>query len=194
MDKEVKRDLNTSTGLFSSGVWPRLQKKIGGGTLISVESIDSDLARALDMFAGIDFFRIDGNSRGVQSIASRCQWTNINPNKPYDSFTIRLSRDTGSKTEFAKRVEAMDSGEFLFPFYTCQAYFYGPKPKLLISAGVIKTRDLFEYLLNQDYLHHRRTTNATFIFANWSDVRDFYHIDIIRPSIDNQYSLQLGSM
>jgi hypothetical protein len=139
-------DLRESQRDFQEIVWPRIAPLLGGGRLVSVEEESPKTKQLLDLFAGIDAWHIQDQHLRMRGIASRVQW--IWPGRPpYDTFTIRWRRNNGSATEFEKRLAAMrDNGKWLFPYLTCQAYLTENHPRQLLSAAVIRTRDLFEHV------------------------------------------------
>jgi hypothetical protein len=125
---------------------------------------DVELAKKLDMKAGIDGWHI--HRIGMRGIASRVQI-----GKPWNSFTIRLSRDSGAKTEYAKRLAAIEQPRhgWMFPSITVQAYAES-KTGPVISCGITKTVDIIQYI--KDGMHvTRRTKNASFAVCFWNKMQ-----------------------
>lgn len=167
MRQDVANDMSWSSLVFNGCVWPLISERVGGGSLMQMEGRpDQELAKLLDSRAGIDAWQLlpDGQMRGI---AARVQLTpRHKPDVSYSSFTVRLARDTGAKTEFEKRYEAIHSGRgLIYPHLTVQAYVKercGP----VVNVGICRTIDLIAYI--QDGFHQpRRTDNATFAVCFW---------------------------
>jgi hypothetical protein len=155
-------DLSKSAEDFQKLVFPKINQLLGGGRASLVEEVSqSAFAKDLDRLAGIDVWHIKDDS-GMRGIASRIQWGD----RAFDTFTIRKSRDTGAKTEFAKRKEAIESGQWLYPDLTIQAYISMDRTKLL-SCGIAKTRDIIE-MIDSGFAGTNRTDNASFYYLDWS--------------------------
>ena len=89
--------------------------------------------------------------------------------RPYNSFTVRARRFNGAKTEHAKRKAAIESTRgALYPYLTIQAYVTEDNNELM-SAGVCKTADLFDYI-DAGHSSENETTNASFYTCFWSDM------------------------
>lgn len=122
MRDDVAADLSKSAEAFAGIVWPAIREAIGGGELIPVESVTSTgFAAKLDQIAGIDAWVIQQDAH-MFGLASRVQWPDGRPGWPYKTFTIRMSRPTGSVTEFAKRKQQIATDGSLYPRWTCHAY------------------------------------------------------------------------
>ena len=159
----VERKMAQSAAAFLQVVWPCVRSAFGDGDLISVESVtDSNMARHLDMLAGIDAWHIQTGA-GMRGIASRVQ-----VGTSWRSFTIRLELDSGAETEYAKRGRALAAapGRWLFPYLTCQAYL-GSWDGPLLSAAVAKTSDIIK-CVDRGWCEKRRTDNASFAVVFWS--------------------------
>lgn len=171
---DFKSDLNASSVDFLRVVWPAIMVMVGGGEIIPVESVaDKGMATMLDQRSGIDAWHLSQNGQ-VRGIASRVQWTD----KPWNTFTVRYSRDSGAKTEYAKRKMDIESDAgWLYPHMTVQAYIAGSKVSGgdLLSVAVIKTKSLIN-ACDQVVAGNvpgidggiRHTSNATFIWMNWN--------------------------
>lgn len=173
MQSDVVFDMNWSKKLFDEQVWPKCSVLCGGGELMQMEGRpDCELAKLLDMQAGIDGWQI--HSKGMRGIASRIQAAEsaINPKtgSPWNSFTIRLRRDSGAKTEYEKRKLAVDSKLWLYPILTIQAYAEtrdGP----ILSWGIAKTSDIIGFIDRGKHFTNR-TTNAVFAVCFWAAMRE----------------------
>ena len=66
----------------------------------------------------------------------------------YKTFTVRFKRKSGVETEYKKRAEAILSDKgYLYPYLTIQAYLdKRGDSKDILSCGVIKTKDLYNYI------------------------------------------------
>ena len=166
MPEDWVKDLNESNRAFLNLVWPVIASQCGGGKIKPVEVWRGNaLANDLDVLCGIDIWQtITGE--GARGIASRVQFGPVN----YQTFTIRLYRDTGAKTEYEKRLFAIESnGRFIYPYLTCQAYV--TCKGVLLGVGVAKTVDIFD-VIKQEKVLHRRSPNSGFMAIKWSDVKD----------------------
>jgi hypothetical protein len=160
--------LKQSTHDFCTIVWPAIREWCGGGEIIPVETIlDAELAKALDIYAGIDAWQICPGL-GVRGIASRVQYGHC-----FETFTLRSKHTSGKATEIHKRYTAwINSDEgWLSPYFTVQAYLTAPGGELL-DVGVIKTASLIEYIVN-GYPAKTRTNSYDgneFVFVAWKDI------------------------
>ncbi len=162
---------------------------VGGGEIIPVESVaDKGMATMLDQRSGIDAWHLSQDQQ-VRGIASRVQWTS----RPWNTFTVRYTRDSGAKTEFEKRKHDIYAGSgWLYPHLTVQAFIEGSKalPGDLMSVAVIKTKSLIDACdqiidggVDAKSGGIRRTNNASFIWAGWSWLkRSGYEIKIIQKN------------
>lgn len=173
---DFKSDLSSSSADFLRVVWPAIKGMVGGGEIIPVESVaDKGMATMLDQRSGIDAWHLSQDGR-VRGVASRVQWTD----KPWNTFTVRYSRDSGAKTEYEKRkIDIESDAGWLYPHMTVQAYIGGDKTSGgdLLSVAVIKTRSLIaacEQVIagNASGGGVRRTNNAAFIWLTWSWLRN----------------------
>ena len=171
----VERDMKRSASAFADLIWPAVRPLISGGDLVLMESVkDSEFAKMLDIYSGIDGWQL--HTDGMRGISSRVQ-----VGTPWDTFTVRMTRDSGAATEFEKRKAAiMSQRGWLYPYLHIQAYlatWTGP----ILSVGVVKMADLIKFI---DQNHHRmnRTTNATFAVCGWRQMRGMgYALKILRP-------------
>lgn len=128
--------------LYNSGLFNPADSYV-----VSCEGSTDDLRAKMDMYAGIDMCTIDNKHNCVQGIASRIQY-----GRCYRSFTIRTITDNGNlETEFMKRATAIKNGD-MYPTWTIQAYVYphdSDDTKLQCTVGVIRTTELFSYIIDQ---------------------------------------------
>jgi hypothetical protein len=164
--RDVAFDLVRSADALPRLVWPRLGPLVGGGEYVAVESIFS---RDLDALAGIDAWQVRRDVGRMRGLACRVQWTEV----AYDTFTIRVSRSTGSETEYTKRLEAIRSVcGWLYPALTIQAYVTRSTDRLL-SAAAVFTRTLYEFAERERHRLTVRTNGQdgnTFIVVPWSEL------------------------
>ena len=165
-------DLEASSAAFLRVVWPAIQGKFGGGAVVPVESVaDKGMATLLDQYSGIDAWHLS-DGKQIRGISSRVQW-----GTPWNTFTVRLSRDSGAKTEYEKRKHDIYSGSgWLYPHLTVQAFVGGDKTQEgpLLSAAIIKTKSLIDACdqvisggVDPKLAGIRRTGNAQFIWCGW---------------------------
>ena len=166
MRTDVKNDMAWSAKLFQDQVWPIIKSKLGGGDLMQMEGRpDTELSKKLDMIAGIDGWHI--HNFGMRGIASRVQKSNHD----WATFTIRMKRDNGSKTEFEKRKIAIKkyAQGWIYPAITVQAYAKtetGP----IISCGIAYTSHIIDFI-EKGLCKYNRTTNAVFAVCAWDKMR-----------------------
>lgn len=168
MTAEVQTAMRNSCKDFIEIVWPQLSPKIGGGVIIPAESIEEEFASLLDTISGIDAFQVLDNKSGIRGIASRVQWNNT----PWNTFTIRAKTRFGYNCELSKKYHLIKSGEFIYPFYTVQAYINKLHGNLL-SAAAIKTFDLYKSIDEQPQLWRTRENpqdGNLFIWASWKEL------------------------
>lgn len=190
MNKDVLSDLTSSASDFKRVVWPELSKEIEGGQLLPMETItDSNFAKQFDFLSGIDAWQIHPQY-GIRGIASRVQWLDTTTawyrcHGPYNTFTIRYSRDNGTKTEYAKRCDSIlqhNKQGWQFPHLTVQAFIALPIGSgMLLSCAVVRTKALFQFLAEKEKdkfidptgrrcygLKHN--SNATFVYVRWDSL------------------------
>lgn len=162
-------DLSDSARDFKEIVWPNIKEWFGEGELIPVEAVtESNMARKLDMYSGIDAWYIQP-SEGIRGISCRVQW---GP-KAWQSFTIRKKRDSGARTEYEKLCNAINN-DWLYPYWFSQSYLTERKGKLL-SSGLGKTKDLIEYI--QKYRPDPIPgPNAWFYPIFWDEFKKYYQL------------------
>ena len=157
MRTAVKQDLSRSAAAFNDTVWPMIRAWFGGGRIESVEDVTATgMAKDLDVLAGIDAWHVNGSVRGI---ASRIQWGEQSRVFPYNTFTVRMQRESGVETEYSKRLRAIDSsGGWLYPHITVQAYI--DNHRNLLSVAACKTSDLICYIRdNIDTITMRRVVD-----------------------------------
>ena len=136
--------------------------KVISGKIHTIESKGDEMLILMDVKSGIDYIRED--DLGLQGIAARCQWE-----KAWNTFTIREKRLTGTITELEKREKQIATG-YLYPIFTLQAYFASRENNKLLSLGIIKTLNLYEFMKNNPSKVHRRKSDNDFVFVHWHDL------------------------
>jgi hypothetical protein len=178
MNSDVRANMAWSAALFAAQVWPLCRDHVLGGELMQMEGrADAELARILDSMAGIDGWQI--GTCGVRGIASRIQ-----VGKNWRSFTIRLSVNSGARTEYEKRLAAIESCDgWMYPALTIQAYSQsraGP----IIEAGIAYTRDVIGYI-SAGYHYTKPVHNATFAVCDWATMlQRGYQVTTVSPTTE----------
>lgn len=165
MNADVDRDMRRSQSAFIMHVWPAIAPHIGGGRAVSMEaSHDKELRTLFDVSSGIDAWQVvDGG--GLYGIASRVQPSGHD----WSTFTVRKSRKSGAKTEWAKLREAVFGGDGrVYPKWFVQAYTSRDGSQL-IACAVVKTAELVSHIewFCQEEHDTRETMNATFWMVGW---------------------------
>ena len=164
MSSDFRSTLSLSTRQYEEyikPVWPMMIRGYG----IPVEGkTDDDLANKLDQLAGIDIFNVDGDV--TYGVASRIQ-----TGRAWNTFTVRKRRDSGAKTEYEKRLKAINSNGILFPRITYQAYVSADTGGRLLSMAVCLTKELIT-LCKNGYAKTRHTGSgqvggAEFFYIDW---------------------------
>lgn len=157
--------LENSNRAFVNLVWPVIKKSCGDGDIKPVEIIkDNDIAKDLDVLCGIDIWQTI-QDKGSRGIASRVQFGDKN----WKTFTIRKKRLSGYKTEYQKRLEAIN-GSFIYPYLTCQAYVSKDETKLF-GCAVAKTTNIYKAIEDGKFIHRVNPEDLTgFIAVRFDDV------------------------
>lgn len=169
---DFKTDLTDSAYDFLRIVYPKLkQLKFIRGELIPIEVVTDikfkTLAQKFDQLAGIDIWQIVKNE-GIKGIASRIQWSE----KAWNTFTIRKSRSSGTKTEYEKRLFAIETNEWIYPYYTIQAYISERRIGELISMAITKTADIFDMIKKDNYIEKtNKQDDNIFMIIDWQEMK-----------------------
>lgn len=136
------------------------------GEVIPIENTGSLVFGWLDMYCGIDWIMKTKDSQ-VLGIAARVQLTDPKYyHDPQNTFTIRYQNTSGCKTEFEKRNESIEMGYF-YPYYTLQAYVQKDDPTKLLSAALIRTKDLYEFMDKYDFMVTEDRRDNLFKVVRW---------------------------
>jgi hypothetical protein len=169
----VKDAIKRSSETFQSVVWPELSPLWNGATIVPVETVtDSQMAKVLDMYAGIDMWMLSGQS--LYGIASRVQYGPTS----WDTFTVRYRLASGNRTEYHKRQESLKNGS-LYPRWTIQAYVDGER---LVSAAITTTERLVEMCQRHEHQVRRAPGGNEFIYVGW-DQFDTGGVYVHRPEV-----------
>lgn len=145
--KAVMKDMNYSLKQVERAK-PIIKSLLNGGEIKAVEGNDNEICLMLDRTCGTDYFQCYGQSDGkldglVWGVGSRFQSIR-NGYKPFNTFSIRKSRESGANTEFAKRKFAIDNGG-IYPYLTMQGY-YDEVTGEILSLAIAKTKDIWDYI------------------------------------------------
>jgi hypothetical protein len=175
MSKQWQEDRDQSATDFRKQVAPVLEDWANSRS-VSVEAVtDNEMAEELDQTAGVDSWNIK-HDEIIRGVASRVQYLDDLPfDTPPDTFTVRKERQSGAKTEFEKRLNAIRKGA-LYPHWTTQAYLDEPGGELL-SVARIRTKDLIEHINkgsknNNDYRVKEPQYQASFFAVSWWRLED----------------------
>jgi hypothetical protein len=162
--------MKRSQSSFLGSVWPVIGPMIGGGRVVSMEaSKDSELRSLFDTAGGVDAWQVlEGGA--IYGVASRVQPSGID----FSTFTVRLSRDTASRTEWQKLYEAVTAGDGrVYPRWFVQAYM-DKQSTSVISVAAIHTDELVMFI--KENCHVLRDVgycvNARFWKVSWDRLCD----------------------
>jgi len=141
--------------------------------LYAVEGDDNEICKKLDLTCGIDYMLEwirDGKST-MYGVGCRVQWVDLPKEKLWNTFTIRIHRDSGAETEFEKRVRAINS-KAIYPTLTLHIYM-NKNTGNVESFAIAKTEEITKYILTQTQgIEHKHTGSnqigqASFIAVDW---------------------------
>lgn len=161
----VKEKVAKSSEAFRRYVLPVLFSPEDRIRFEPVEGATGRVSELLD-YAGIDWLWRGPNDE-LTAVSQRTQVVRRNQ-RPFNTFTVRVSRLSGSDTEWQKTLKALNSGgRLLVSFVTMQSYL--SEDYQLLSSGRMKTRDLMESLVSAPPL--RRVINTEdgtqFVAPKW---------------------------
>jgi len=177
MRLDVKRDLENSIYDTEKILFPKLKElKCFSGELINIQkaSLDPTMSNYLnliarfDQLAGIDIWNIKTN-KGIIGIANRIQWTK----NPYNTFTIRRTRDTGTETEYPKVLRSLEN-ETLYPKFMIHSYISERRIGELLTFAIAKTRDVFQVIIdgNCEIKTNIKGDKNTFFYVYWDRMKE----------------------
>lgn len=144
MDKEqaVAEDMGESNDRVMRAK-PIILDLLKGDDLLPVECEDNKVLQMLDRTCGIDYYHVFEKYGFAWGIGSRVQ--PIDPGtKPWNTFTVRLDRESGAMTEYQKRKRAIERGG-TYPYLTLQLYVSSLDDGVL-SLGIARTQDIIEFI------------------------------------------------
>ena len=177
-----KEAISTTRQDFERHIAPIFRALWPDSEIFCVEDQEDPLLQAFDTDCGIDYLIQHKKQHKLRALASRIQRAEYS----FDTFTVRYSRDSGTPTEYTKRINAIAGGE-MYPVLTFHAYlstdgneFYG--------MAIINTVDLFEYLQKNPKEIKRTGADeigqAEFLIARWNRLIEKYNVRIIKPTED----------
>jgi hypothetical protein len=108
-----------------------------GGVFLQTEGIEHEVAKALDVYASVDALWC-AKSSVVYCVSLRVQYGTC-----YNTFTVRKTRTTGSKTEYEKISDAIKN-DTTYPHLSLQAYI---KSNMVFGA-ITRTKNIYECIEN----------------------------------------------
>jgi len=172
--KEWEKDLEDSVTDFERVVGPVLEDWSDANN-IAVESVtDSEMAEKLDTVAGVDSWQVRSDDM-VRGVGSRVQYMDgLCFDTPPDTFTVRKERQSGVKTEFEKRLNAIRN-DGLYPYWTTQAYLTEREGELE-SLARVKTKELILHIESgqdgEEYQVVEPKGQASFYVVRWSTLEE----------------------
>lgn len=167
--KAARQDFERHIRPLFKLLWPDCE-------IFSAEDQQDPLLKALDTCAGIDYLILHPEQQKIRALACRLQRYGMN----YATFTIRYERESGKKTEYEKRAEAIAGGE-MYPVLTLQGYLSKDGDKLL-AAALVNTIDLYDYMRKYPSEVEIRTTGnnqfgqAKFKVVRWDKIIERYNV------------------
>ena len=162
-------DLTWSQAGFLNLIWPELNKFLKG-KLESIEGSEREQDMDIDRQSGVDYWWVEEGA-GRTPISSRVQANDGRSGFPYNTFTIRKSRHTGSRTEYQKLTEAREHGR-LYPSLIDQGYISQKSDGKLISFAIAYTNKVLDCIANGQ-AGERPTTNADFYYIPFKTVAHY---------------------
>lgn len=166
---------------YKTFIEPILKKLWHGCEWFSNEAKNDDIvASSLDTYSGIDVWRINPKDKTVKGVASRIQRSDI----CWATFTVRHERESGSETEYSKRLRAIKNGE-IYPNLTYQAYISVDGEKFL-GLAIARTADIFSFIEKEKPALKKTGKNqigqASFFVVKWQTMKDKgYDIVVVKP-------------
>lgn len=161
--KVIDADKSKSAKIFSGEVIPILEKLLDV-KIISLESLKGNLPTMLDRQHGTDALLFKGDF--LCGLSQRTQ--DCRDRKSFDTFTIRLEKENGVKTELSKRSAEISRKKYC-PEYFVQTFLHsGDK----ISVGVGKTKEIIRLAKTKGRLKVNPKDETKFLYVTWQDVKD----------------------
>lgn len=165
MNKDVKRDL--LQGLADTGralaLLRRHSAEFGSHPVELARPGSGDIAAMLDIHSGIDAYQLCPT--GVRGIACRAQRGTV-----WRTFSIRVDRLSGTKTEYSKRLLAIKH-KMLYPHWHMHSYHSDSGD--VRAIGLALTSELFTWVYQREKAGYKfdreQAGNAFFIAPSWDD-------------------------
>lgn len=162
-ENNYKKDMKIANKIFIDNL-DYFKQVLSCNEILSIEEIDNEVIKLLDVKSGIDFIMNIKNG-GIKTLANRVQTSD----KSWDTYTIRYKRKTGNETEFDKRIFDIEN-DYLYPHYTMQSYI---KDGCVLNYDIIETKKLFEYIeLNIENIKKRTAYDGNvFLIISFEEVK-----------------------
>jgi len=168
---------NDSLYYFNKLIIPLMKEKNPDWSVKTLEGDKNEISRLLDVNCGIDF--VMWKNEKVVGCSNRIQITD----KPYNTFTVRLSRDNGTDTEFKKRLNVSDGDIFIKAGLIMQSYVSNDGQ--LLSSAIMRISSLWDYINKYppkiNHTSSDQIGQASFYVCDWADIQDKkYKINILK--------------
>lgn len=165
-----KKDANASLRLFQKFSVHAMKKCFVGATIVPIEGREDELSLLLDRLAGIDGLIVKDDGE-MDFYGSRVQ-----VGKNYESFTLRRSRLSGVKTEFAKLQRASRTCGAM-PQYMIQAFV--DSDEKAATVAVAPMIDLVQYVEQNNPEIRKTATGESFFVIPWRELKrvKIYRVD-----------------
>lgn len=164
---------------FREIIAPLLLAERFGCRMINIEQQVTKTDKVLDMQCGIDYLIDTGVS--VIGVSSRIQAVK-DGKTPFRTFSVRCGRN-GFASELEKMKLAHYDPQILRSGLTLHAYI--DSSQTILVMGVIKTKDLAEYVTNYEEIIDRKKNSfdgKVFLTPSWDQIEDAgYTIDYYSP-------------
>lgn len=167
-------DLKWSDAAFMRLIAPRLLAR-WGGRIHPVQTEQDALKLEMDRQAGIDFYHQTPGG-ALRGVACRVQIGN------YQTFTVRQSRRSGAKTEYAKLSEAIQSGS-IYPYWSVQGYVTEESNDGELSSFAVCRTALLIAKIDAGQCYSNGTDNASFYVVNWGDWCEMVYVRQQEPPV-----------
>lgn len=166
---QVASDKEASSTAFINGVKPLFDTHFQAETVVQYD-------RMIDQRGLIDGYLQLKSNKGLIPFNSRVQWVK----ESYDSFTFRVKKVSGVKTELTKYLEMLQDTRLMSPHYISQSFFGLPKGSgEHLKTGITEFEPLFTFISRELLTKNIAETPETwgfkknqwgdlFIFVKWS--------------------------
>lgn len=172
-----QNDAAKSLRLFEKFSVHAMKKHFGNVQIVPIEGREDDLAKLLDRLAGIDGLIVNPNGE-MDFYSSRVQ-----VGKNYETFTLRRSRLSGVKTEFAKLQQASRTGGAM-PQFTIQTFVDSDEQSATVAIAPMI--DVVQYAERHNPEIRATATGETFFVIPWTAIES---AKIYRVNADGRITL-----